>query len=208
MLSQFLNALMSSIVNRIVSAFHSWSHIKFYFIGTLIFLLSLGFIYREVVTMTIQNVVFNEIRFRECRDLLGLQKAFDNILVKDTILTKYVVYLYQPINNSFYKKAILTNDEIIMSSPSLQGIYLKDQPTLNKELNTHDYYMVAVLEAARHPDLQFMIDISMDTRLFYALKVNGKVIGEISVRYKHPPSVLEVEQTLRELSPLLYNYIL
>lgn len=208
MLSQFLNAVMSSVINRVVTTFHAWSHIKFYFIGTLILIFSLGLVYRDVVTMTIQNVIFDQIRFRECRDLLGLQKAFDNIISKDTLVTKYVVYLYQPINNSFYKRAILTNDEIIMSSPSLQGIYLKNQPTLNKELSEHDYYLMAVLDAAKHQDLQFMIDISMDTRLFYALKVNGKVIGEICVRYKHPPSALEVEQSLRELSPLLYNYIL
>jgi hypothetical protein len=207
MLSQFISALFNTIFARIANTFNGWSHVKFYFITGLIFFFSLAFIYRDSITMSVQTVIYNQIQFRECRDVIGLQKAFDGIIAKDTIIQSYGVYLYQPINNAFYKRVVLTNSENVMRSPSLQGIYLRDQPTLTAELKQNDYYIVDQKEAVRHPDLQYMIDISTDVRMFYALKLDGKLIGEIGVRFKHPPSTTELEQVLKDLSPLLYEYI-
>lgn len=208
MLTQLIQAITSGITNGVISLVQNWSGSKFYFIALLVFLLSLGIVFREPITILVQGTIFNEIQFRECRDIVGLKKSFDTILIKDTTVSKYVVYLYQPTNKSLYKRAVLTNDEVIVTSPSLQGMYLKDQPTLNKELVDHSYYIIDRLEAAKHPDLQYIIDISADSRLFYALKVNGKIVGEIVIQFKCPPTAIETEKILKDLGPLLYNFIL
>lgn len=208
MLAQLLMSFYNALTARAVNAIHGWNHAKFYFIATLIFLFSIGFVYREVVTTTINDVVFNQIKFRDCRDILGMQKEFDSISKRNPIIYSYAVFLYQPINNAFYKKVVLTNSENIMRSPALQGQYLKDQPTINKELAEHDYYIIDKKEALTHDDLRFLLDISDDTRLVYGLKINSKVVGEIGIRFKHAPSTLELEDVMKDLSPLLYNYIL
>jgi hypothetical protein len=207
MLIQFLTSLFNSIINTIVTAFQ-WSHFKFYFIAVLLFLFSVGFVYRDIVTMGIQNIVFNQIRFRECRDLIGLQDKCEAMVKKSKIVQSYAIYLYQPINNAFYKKIILTNSKDIMKSPALQGIYLKDQPTINRELTQHDFYLVDPVEVSKHTDLQYLIDINPNPCLFYSLKVDNKVIGEVMIRFDHKPTILEIEDVMKDISPLLYNYIL
>lgn len=208
MLTQFLTSLLNGLADKIVQAFSSWTHIKFYFIACLIFLFSIGLVYRETITMTIQTAVFNEIRFRECRDIMGLSLYMDKVCKRDIIIEAYSIYLYQPINNSTYKKLILSNDLIVMRSPALQGVYLSTQPTINQELTQHDYYLADYREFMSHKDTEFWADFSNHTRLCYRLKLDDKLIGEVWIRFKSPPSPLELEKTLKEISPLMYNYII
>jgi hypothetical protein len=208
MLSQFIGSLLSSITNSIVSAFHSWSRVRFYFLTILIFLFAIGFLYKDLVATTVQTMVFNEIKFRECRDIVGLTGYMTSTSKKDTIIEAYTIYLYQPVNNSIYKRLVISNDPVVMKSPMLQGIYLNTQPTVNTELIEHDYYLANYDEFMRHPDTQFWSDFSKHTRLAYALKLNGKVIGEIWIRFKADPTPIQLENTLKDISPILYNYIL
>lgn len=208
MLAQLITAIGTGIGNGMTNLIQNWNGNKFYFISLLVFLLGIGIVFREPITILVQGTIFNEIQFRECRDLIGLKKGFDTILTKDTIVSKYVVYLYQPTEKSTYKRAVLTNSEVIMNAPSLQGMYLKDQPTINRELTEHSYYITNKEEALKHPDLQYLIDISDHYRLFYALKYNGKILGEIAVRFKQPPTIVQIETVLKDLSPLLRNYII
>ena|ERR1041385_731361 len=208
MFTSIINAIVGAITSTFTNAALHIRSIKFYFVAVLIFLLALGVVYKDSITMGVQSALFSQVKFRECRDLLGLERQFETILKADTNIDRYGVYLYQPINHSVYKKLILTNSEIAMRNPNLQGIYLKDQPTLNNELLLHDYYIVDNEELRKHADAQSMFDVSSQTRLFYALKVNGVIMGEIVVRFKHTPTPLDIDKALREISPLLFNYII
>lgn len=208
MLTQLLGSLINSIVTGVATTFRGVRAFRFYFIACLIFLGTIGYMYKDALNMAAQVAFFNQVKFRECRDVIGLQDAFDKIVKKDTIVDRYGLYLYQPINNAFYKKIVVTNSINVMKSPALQGMYLKDQPTLNQELHTHDYYFIDEREALSHEDLKYIAELSPKPSLFYALKVDNKIIGEIGIRFKSTPTIPQIEQVLKDLSPLLYNYVL
>lgn len=208
MLSQLISSLISNTISGIVTTFKGVKAVRFYFIAVLTFLLIVGYMYKESIDMAAQVAFFNQVKFRECRDVIGLQEAFDKILKKDTVVDKYALYLYQPVNNSFYKKIVVTNSTNIMKSPALQGIYLKDQPTLNQELRLHDYYLIDERESITHEDLKYIAQLSPQPCLFYALKVDNKIVGEIAIRFKSTPSIPQIEDVLKDISPLLYNYVL
>jgi hypothetical protein len=208
MFSQLLSTFISGLITRITTTFNGWSHIKFYFISFLIFIFALGVLYKDTVMMVTQDLIANQIRFRECRDIIGLTDYMNNVVTRDTTVASYTIYLYQPVNNSIYKKLIISSDKLIMRSPLLQGIYLKTQPTINKELLDHDYYLADYNEFMKHPDTQFWNNFSSDTRIIYALKLDSKVIGEIWIRFDVAPTPLQLEKVLKEISPIMYNYII
>ena len=158
--------------------------------------------------MLAQDLISEQIKFRECRDVIGLNKYMSEIVSKDQVVSTYSIYLYQPINNAIYKKLVISDESIIMSSPSLQGIYLKTQPTINRELIEHSYYLADYNEFISHDDTRFWSSFSNNTRLIYGLKIENKVIGEVWIRFNKDPTPLELERVLKEISPVMYSYIL
>jgi len=208
MFTQIINSIINGTITKLITTYHNWSHLKFYFVVSLIFLLLLGFLYKDTVVMLASDLISNQIQFRECRDIEGLSKYMNETVKKDKIINSYTVYLYQPINSSIYKKLVVSDDTIIMHSPVLQGIYLRTQPTINKELELHSYYLANRDEFMSHEDTKYWSMNGADTRLGYALKIDSKVIGEVWIDFKVNPTPLELERVLKEVSPALYTYIL
>lgn len=198
----FLNYLFDNVVEAIKDL----KGFKFYFVVILVFLFATTYMCKDAITLYVKS--HTDIQFRECRDAAGLSKALDIVIKEDTVTTSYIVYLYEPINNSIYKRMVVTDNLNVLHSPALQGIYLNTQPTLSKELQDHDYYLADNIEIAKHPDTQYWLSFGNETILVYALKANGKVIGEIWFKFKRSPTPLELEKVLRKTTPLLYNYIL
>lgn len=198
----FLNYLF----NNVVEAIKDLKGFKFYFVVLLIFLFATTYTVKDSLTLYVKT--HTDIKFRECRDVGGLTTAMTDIMKHDTIVDSYSVYLYEPINNSIYKRVIVTNNVNVLHSPALQGIYLNTQPTVNRELEEHDYYLANYTEIAKHPDTQYWLNFGTATRLAYALKVNGKLVGEIWFKFRRDPTPIELDHLLRAATPLLYNYIL
>lgn len=198
----FLNYLFDNVVEAIKDL----KGFKFYFVVILIFLFASTYAIREPLTLYIKS--HTDLQFRECRDISGLNKAMEDIMKKDTVVDSYTVYLYEPINNSIYKREIASNDGNVLHSPTLQGIYLSTQPTTNRELDEHDYWLITPTEMAKHPDTQWFLSFGFQTNLAYTLRNNGKVIGEVWFKFKRDPTPIELDNVLHHAAPLLYNYIL
>lgn len=179
---------------------------RFYFIVTLIFLLTLGNIYKDTITIAVKEVTFTRVEFRECRDLKGLEVAL-NIFVNNNskIVSDYTVYIYQPKDKSYYKKVLLTTDDIVKSTTTLQGYYLEDQPTINTEFKDKSYILFNGL--GNNEDMSFMNDLGYTHLLIYKLHYKT-TIGEIYLKLKHEPNAQELETLIKGLSPLTYVYII
>lgn len=207
MLGQILIAFINSIVSIIVTGFRKIHGAKFYFISILIALLTLSVIYKDTIEISVKGRLFSATDFREARNPYALQTAMDELVKKDTNVMSYGVFLYEPKNQSFYKKLILTNSEIAKNSPALQSAYLKDQPSINAALDVNGYYLIDDIELAK-PDLKVLKDLGVVSALYYRLTSNGIPVGEITLRFKEKPTAHELDTLLKTLSPYLYTYII
>jgi hypothetical protein len=207
MFTQLLVTIVNGITSRVVSTYNNFSDLKFYFTVIMAAFLALAYVYKDTIDLTLRNHAYSLTEFRECRNISGLEKDLSSLLVSNPNVVRYGVYLYEPKNQSFYKKLVLTNSEIAKNSPSLQSIYLKDQPSINEVFKTNPYYLVDRVDMEK-PDLKYLADISTGCVLFYKLTVNGVTVGEINLRFINKPTPAELEDTIRKLSPLMYLYII
>lgn len=207
MLTQILISIVNGITGRIVSTYQNFSDFKFYFVVFMISLLALGYIYKDTIDLTLRNHAYSITEFRECRNISGLEKDLTGLVVSNPNVLRYNVYIYEPKNQSFYKKLVLTNSDLAKNSPSLQSIYLKDQATVNEVFKTNPYYLVDRIDMQK-PDLKYLADCNINCMLFYKLVVNGISVGEINLEFRTKPTPAELEDTVRKLSPLMYLYII
>ncbi len=208
MFTTVLTTFLNAIAGRVASTLQGFSNIKFYFIVGLVFIASIAFMLKEPITLYIKSKSFTSINFRECRDVSGLEKALNEVLQRHPNCEKYTVYLYQPKDESFYKKLILTTSVIAKNSPSLQSIYLKDQPTIMEAFKTRDFYLFDKNEAMDKQDLKYLYKLNINSALFFKLMINDQAIGEIAFRFKQRPSAEELDILIKELSPLIYMYVI
>ena len=207
MLSQIMIAFINSIVATIVAGFKKIQGAKFYFISILIALITHAVIYKDAIEISVKGRLFSATDFREARNPYALQTAMDDLAKKDTNIVSYSVFLYEPKNQSFYKKLVLTNSDVDKNSPSLQMRYLKDQPSINAALDANGYYLIDDIEL-RKPDLRILKDLGVVSALYYRLTSDGTAVGEINLRFKQKPTALELDTLLKTLSPYLYTYII
>lgn len=208
MFGQLLTAFFSAVINRVVTTFKLLGNAKIYVIGLFITIISLSLIFKSTIEITIKGKLFSATDFRECRNPYALQTAMDNIAKQDTNITSYSVFLYEPKNQSFYKKLIITNNDVARESPSLQMRYLKDQPTINTSLDANGYFLIDPIDLSTHPDLKLLKDLGVTDVLYYRLSSNNVAVGEIELRFKHRPSPQELDTLLKTVSPFLYTYII
>lgn len=190
---------------EIITALKDLSGTRFYFIVTLIFFLIIGNVYKDTISVAVKEVTFSRVEFRECRDLKGLEVALETLSKRDSIINNFTVYIYQPKDRSYYKKVILTNDDLVKSTLSLQGSYIEDQPTINKQFADNSYMLLN--STMDNTDTRFMRELGIDHLLIYKLH-NKTDIGEIYIGLKHQPSPQELTDLLKALSPLMYIYII
>jgi len=181
---------------------------RFYFLTLLLFLLTAGWIFKEPIIDYLKVDRFSKIEFRECRNLLGLEKEMNRISGDYPIILKYGVYLYQPKDNASYKKLVLTNSDEIKLIPELQGRYLADQPSINQVLAKQAYYLVDEVEIANKEDLTLLKDLSIQNAVYVRLKAKGVIVGEINISLTKRPTANELDMIMHELAPLLYTYIM
>lgn len=195
------------MINEILKTLKEITGWRFYFITILLFFTALGYGFKDSLDVLIRNYMFQNMEFREPKNKDGLEKAIIGTLLRHPEIIKYGVYLYQPKEASYYKKLILTNSVVAKSSPALQGIYLKDQPSINKVFVDKEYYIVTSKEMEK-PDLVYLKHLNNTWVLFYKLSSNGKPIGEIVLSFYSEPLPAELDLVLKELSPLIYMYII
>lgn len=181
---------------------------RFYFITSLIFLLLVGFIFQGAITTLVKSSLYTELEYREFRNVLGLDAALQSLTSKDSNVLEYGVYIYQPKNGSFYKLLTAGNSAIARNSPAVSRMYLKDQPYINEQFKTNDFFIADELDIKTKTDFEYSKQIGAKSVLFFKLKIRGTTIGEIVVRFKTKPSVIEVEKLIHDLSPLTYLYVI
>ncbi len=182
--------------------------VRFYFLTMLVFLLTTAYLFKQPITDYIKVERFSTIEFRECRDLLGLEKEMDRISAAYPIIIKYGVYLYQPKDNASYKRIILTNSDRVKTIPELQGRYLKDQPSINAALASQPYYLIDEFEINQKEDLYLLKDLNVHNCVYIRLKAKGVIVGEIGMSFTKRPTPVELDIIMKELSPLLHTYIM
>lgn len=196
---------MNYLFDNLVQIIKDLRGFKFYFVTLLLFILIATYTIRDSLTLYVKT--HTSIEFRECRDIPGVTTAMAAIEKRNPLIKGYSIYLFQPKNNAIYKRLVLTDDPIVKGATSMQGIYLRDEPTVNIHLEQDSYYLITRDEALKHIDTQEIADLNLTPVLFYALKSNNAVIGEINLRLDHSPTPQELDKILKELSPILYNYV-
>jgi len=189
----------------IIKALKDLSGMRFYFIVSLIFLLVIGSLYKDTISVAVKDVTFSRVEFRECRDLKGLEVALESLSKRDSLIKNFSVYIYQPKTRSYYKKVIITNDDLVKTTTSLQGSYIEDQPNINQKFEEGDYMLLNA--TSEEADSKYLRALGIDHMLIY--KLHDKVdIGEIHLRLNHAPNPIELQTLLKALSPLLYIYVI
>lgn len=208
MIGQLIVAFFAAIMNRIASTVKLLGSAKFYFALTLMALLTTAVIFKDSIELAVRGEMFSATDFREARDPYALQTAMNHVVKGNTNILYYGVFLYEPKNQSFYKKLILTNSEVAKASPALQMVYLKDQPTINAALASNGYYLIDQIDLNTHKDLKSLKDLGTVSALYYRLSSNGVPVGEISLAFKERPTPQELDTLLKVLAPYLYDYII
>ena len=190
---------------ELIKALKDLTGFRFYFIVVLIFLLVVGNMYKDTISVAVKDVTFSRVEFRECRDLKGLEVSLLKIKERFPIIDNFTVYIYQPKDRSYYKKVILTDDDKVKSSLTLQGSYIEDQTTINEALKTKDYLLLD--DSGDNPDIKFMRELGFEHLLIYRLHQRNN-IGEIHLALRRKPTPQELTDVLKAISPLMYLYII
>lgn len=189
----------------IIQALKDLTGARFYFIAVLAFLLIVGSLFKDTIDIAIKDVSFSKVEFRDTRDMKGLEVALGRIKQADSVIKSFTVYIYQPKERSYYKKLLITDDEIVKSTVALQGSYLEDQPTINTVFETKKYLMID--ETVHNADIAFMKDLGFDNVLVYKLE-SKTTIGEIHLNFYRRPTQEELNKILKQLAPLVYVYVI
>lgn len=189
----------------IINALRNLTSARFYVTIALMFILLLGVIYKDAVTVAIKDITFNPVEFREVKDLKGLEVSLDQINKKFDFVDSYAVYIYQPKEASYYKKVVVTNSDVVKRSVSLQGSFLEDQPTMNNMILQQDYFTLD--KGDKEEDIKFMKELGIESLFVYRL-YKKKTLGEIIFILKRKPNALELEELVKEVSPLMHMYII
>ena len=162
--------------------------------------------YKDVINEQIKNLRVNRLEFFECRDLKSLESSLNKLYASNESVKSYTVYIYQPKDKAIYKTCLLTNDEMIKSSPKIYGVYLKNQPKLNEYLDKNIY----IIENANNPNRVEIPLSELDYKfaLVYRLTAGDKNIGEIMIGFKKYPEVVELDNILKELNKMTYTFII
>jgi len=192
---------------EILKTLKDFAGFRFYFI-IIIIVIGFGLFYFEnEIKANLNKEEEIQIRFREVRNLKGLEISLDLIQEKYDFIEGYGVYIYQPIEKSFYKKIIITNSDLIKSISSLQGIYLDTQSSLNDLLLKNDAVILDVKSLPLNNDL-FFYQVGISNLLIKRLTENGVLIGEIHFILNRDIEEREMRLLLNDVIPLKYIYIL
>jgi len=191
--------------SEVIKALKEITGPRFYFIVSLCFLAGLIYIFREPLTVTIQEISFERVEFREVRDLKGLEISLETLKDKKHY-SNYTVYIYQPKYKSFYKRIILTDSDIVKAVSRLQGSYLDDQPTINNALSKGMYILLDYEDPK--PDTQYLHDIGFKYLFIYKLGSAKNPIGEIHIGLSTKPTQKDISSLITDLGPLLHMYII
>lgn len=190
---------------KILEGLKSLSSFRFYAILLLAFFLLLANIYKDPITVAVKETTFKTAKFRECRDLKGLEVALEDINKRNEFINSYTVYIYQPELNSYYKKMLITNSDLVKKITTLQGSLIQDQPTLNGLLSTKNYFILQ--QDSPTQDTQFMKELNIEYLLVYKF-ADKKMIGELMLILNRKPTPTELDKLIKEISPLEYEYII
>ncbi len=191
---------------KILDGLKSLSSFRFYFVLLLAFFLLLANIYKDPITVAVKETTFAAAKFRECRDLKGLEVALNDINAKNKFIDSYTVYIYQPQIKPYYKKMLITNSDIVKKITTLQGSLIQDQPTFNDLLLKQDYFILQQ-DSPTH-DTRFMKELNIDYLLVYKIADKNITIGEIVLILNEKPTPTQLDKLIKEISPLVYEYVL
>lgn len=191
---------------EIIALIKDLNSTKFYVILFTFVIYMIAVSYKDVMYEEVINMRAKRLEFFECRDLKGLESKLNQVYVSNASVKSYTVYIYQPKDKAIYKTCLTTNDQLVKTSPKIYGVYLKDQPKLNKKLNESVYTIVD----ENNPDC---VEIPMDClgfkfALVYRLNAGNKNIGEVVIGFKKFPEVTELDSILKELNTVTYSYII
>lgn len=168
------------------------SGFRFYFIVSLIFLLTLSVLFKDEISVKVQETTFKKVEFNEIRDLKGLEVNL-NTLMDTTMMRSYTVYIYQPKDKSYYKTVAFTNSDLVKTLTRLRGGYLEEQQELTELLNTKGYGLLSFED--QNPSTAFLHELGINYMWIQKIGPPKKVYGEVRIDFKKKPT----EEYLKEL---------
>lgn len=176
---------------------------RFYFLVTAALLLILTFIFKDEISIRVKNADFKRVEFKEVRDLKGLEVNLSTI--KDSTMSDYIVYIYQPKQKSYYKRVLTTSSDLVKSIMRLQGSYIEDQITINNAFKDSNYILLSKDKLT--PDTEYLHELGMNYILVYRLGGSIQPIGEIHMVFILKPTQEKIDETIKKLAPLIHMYI-
>ena len=189
-------------IRDLITELNRLSNARFYFITTILVIITVGIIYKDDVSFLLDKVKYQDIeQLNRCKDINGLRSYMNNIKQKNKLIDSYNVYIYQPKNKAIYKQVV------VYSELNVQGeIYLKDQPELTMTLSKNEYI---IYSADEQTELTNTIR-SMGSKylLVYKLESNNKIYGEIHIAMNEYPLNENRSNLLKELRTVLFKFVI
>lgn len=170
---------------------------RFYFIVSLIFLLSLSYLFRDEISIKVQETTFKKVEFNEIRDLKGLEVNL-NTIMDTTMMRSYTVYIYQPKDKSYYKTVAITNSDLVKTLTRLRGGYLEEQQELTTLLDTRGYGLLSHEEP--NPSTAFLHELGINYMWVQKIGPPKAVHGEILIDFKKKPTEEYLKQLRTKIS--------
>lgn len=191
---------------EILKALKDIGKLRFYFIVVIFAISFFIYIFREDVSAYFKEDITQKIEFREIKDLGGLEKSLDVIVLQEEDVEAYIVYMYQPKEYPFYKSMLLTDSELVKSINSLQGVYLDEQEYINELLKRNDFILLSKEDAIE--DTRYIHAVGINYLLIKKLMYENEIIGEIHLLLKNKPTEVDLMRIYSLILPLKYIYII
>lgn len=185
---------------QVIEAIKDITGPRFYFIALLGFFSFLAVTFKD----EIKSYQFNPKELMTCSNEAGLVSKLVTIKAKNENIGGYIIYLYQPRTDSYYKKLVSTDIPFIKENAFYKSIPLNAQKYLNYILIDRESAYVDGSEGPRAMELTN----EYGAEYIYVYNIFMKeTIGEIIFTFKSKPTQQQLEELDKELKNSKYYII-
>ena len=191
---------------EIIKNLKELSSFKFFIILVIITIGFIAYLFRDELGTTLREISVKDIEFVQLKNFIGLEDNLDKLIQKYLFSEGYIVYLYQPKEKSFYKEMIITNSDLVKTTSSLQGFYLDEQKELNEKLLNSEYVILDQSSVINREN--YLHELGINYLLVRRIRTTEGIIGEIQIILNKQPSDNELNQLKKDLTQIIYQYVL
>jgi hypothetical protein len=184
---------------QLLTAIKDLTGARFYFLTTLIFVAFLAMTFKD----QIKQFDFNPKELRKCSNEKGLLQKLIDIRQQHRLTTGYALFLYQPKEESYYKKLVSTDNAYLKSNEYFQAIPLNTQKYLNYLMIEREYVLLSTDDTNCK---DYITEYGSDYVLVYNIYVK-ETIGEVIFTFDVKPTQDEINALVKDLRNVKYYVI-